>query len=114
LLTSLLPNPNPKPQQKASQRAEALVDASATISRAVRAFGQAGAGAAANTAAANANAKRTLRRAIAGLEAEVRNADALLERSRSSVARWRSSAEAAKGAIDHSLALPDDGAGGGG
>lgn len=81
----------------------------------MRAFGQAGAGTNANATAA-ANHTRTLRRAIAGLEAEVRNADALLERSRASVARWRSSAEAAKGAIDQSLALPDDGpsAGGGG
>lgn len=103
----------PTPEQ-ATQRAEALVDASATISRALRAFGAAGAGGdpASGGGAGGAAEARLLRRAVAGLEAEVRNADALLERSRASVARWRAGTEAAKGAIDRSLALPEDAAAG--
>lgn len=97
----------------AAQSAEALVDASATISRALSAFGRAGGGGGGTADEGGAGGPGRvrgallLRRAIAGLEAEVRNADALLERSRESVARWRAGAEAAKGVIDQSLALPD-------
>ena len=117
-----LPTTTTCSQIVATQRAEALVDASATISRALRAFGAAAdpppllSAAAANGGGPPQQRQQQRRRrlsllcrAVAGLEAEARNADALLARTRAGVARWTAGAEAAKGAIDQSLALPEDG-----
>jgi hypothetical protein len=105
----LLSHPTPR-HSTAAQRAEALVDASATISRALGAFGAASSDSPTSSAGERQERRLVLllRRSVAGLEAERRNADALLARARAGAGRWRAAAEAAKAGIEHSLELPPD------